>query len=204
MSTDDNLVTDDNTAMRDNQVSPKTILDGTTVSNYHYKAVSACAGAIITSLLVTPLDVVKTRLQSQPTTRAKAHKSSTCTTTKCHTYFERGLSKESAYRYNHTACQCPPRSPSANLSSMHESSLSWFASTARMSSASGVTRPINGTWVSFTMEHNNIYLYSNVAIMIGWFIDDYTPRRCTYTMAWISAYFVSWSMLYTTSLLIYC
>ncbi|KAI8054300.1 mitochondrial carrier domain-containing protein [Syncephalis plumigaleata] len=149
--------------MRDNLMSQpssppppspsKEAFTSTAVSNYHYKVVSACAGAVITSLLVTPLDVVKTRLQSQPTTRNKSHKSSggssgTCATTKCHAYFERGLSKEYAYRYNHTACQCPSRFPSATLSSslQHESPLSWLASSTKPSPVSvGMSRPINGT-----------------------------------------------------------
>ena len=50
--------------------------NGHTLSSAH-KAISAISGAIITSLLVTPLDVVRVRLQSQYTTSSSSPMRST-------------------------------------------------------------------------------------------------------------------------------
>ncbi|KAI9599108.1 mitochondrial carrier domain-containing protein [Syncephalis fuscata] len=97
------------------------------LNEYYYKAVSACAGALITSLLVTPLDVVKTRLQSQPVST--------------------NIAKELPCRYNHTACLCPPRITLTNVASLYKSKLLWAAHKARMpSSHASSSRPIRGTW----------------------------------------------------------
>ncbi|RKP07198.1 mitochondrial carrier domain-containing protein [Thamnocephalis sphaerospora] len=114
--------------------------DGSTV--YH-KMLSACSGALITSLLVTPLDVVKTRLQSQPAAEAVAE---ACTahmrpaTFSCPEYIERGGPPIHGHcRPSQAACLCapPPREAPSSMGFFLQNEL-------------GLSRPaqapLRGTW----------------------------------------------------------